>query len=309
MTTALQTRAASDVRSLRTIVVATDFSASARAAVAWAERLARQHGATLVLVHALRHEPPPASEFERSPSQYRDESRGSAQSRLEGEAERAHANGVTVECELGCGPASDVVLAAAERRGADVLVAGTRGRTEWKRVLLGSTAARLVATAHCPVLSVHATHTDPRPVRTVLVPTDFSDDATLAADAARRILGSGADDRRIVLLHAYHVSYEARCLPAPVLDDALAAADATARRMIAERAAALRHTGIQVDAITRDADPFDAIVEHADAVHADLIAMGTQGLSGLNRLLLGSTAERVVAAAPCPVLTVRRAVA
>jgi len=39
--------------------------------------------------------------------------------------------------------------------------------------------------------------------------------------------------------------------------------------------------------------------------HADMIVMGTQGRAGLERLLLGSVAERVIRQAPCPVLTVR----
>ena len=39
---------------------------------------------------------------------------------------------------------------------------------------------------------------------------------------------------------------------------------------------------------------------------ADLIAMGTRGLSGLRHLLMGSTAERAVEHAPCPVMTIRR---
>jgi nucleotide-binding universal stress UspA family protein len=77
----------------------------------------------------------------------------------------------------------------------------------------------------------------------------------------------------------------------------------------------------------REGDPPAAILDQAGSVGADLIAMmgltdagngpmgrppcrlliamGTEGLSGLNRLLLGSTAERVIASAPCPVLTVR----
>ena len=41
-------------------------------------------------------------------------------------------------------------------------------------------------------------------------------------------------------------------------------------------------------------------------MHADVIAMGTHGRSGVSRMLLGSTAERVLATATCPVLTVRR---
>jgi nucleotide-binding universal stress UspA family protein len=110
----------------------------------------------------------------------------------------------------------------------------------------------------------------------------------------------------LVLLHAYHVPYEATYLPAPLLPDAISEADARVKRMIEESAAKLRKIGIRVDTITYEGDPPAAILDHAESVGADLIAMGTEGLSGLNRLLLGSTAERVVASAPCPVLTVRR---
>lgn len=51
--------------------------------------------------------------------------------------------------------------------------------------------------------------------------------------------------------------------------------------------------------------PADVIVDHARAVKADLIVMGSLGRTGLERLLVGSVAERVVRLAPCPVLVVR----
>jgi nucleotide-binding universal stress UspA family protein len=290
------------------IIVATDFSANARAALAWAEELARQHDAALVLVHAARPEPPTAPEFVPWPQKYGDEIRTRVKSQLDREAEKARRSGVTVDCELVLGAAVDVVIAAAERRGADLIVAGTRGRTGWKRLLLGSTAARLIRKAACPVLTVHPTDAgSPRPVRTVLVPTDFSEDAGLAAEAATRILGAPRADRRLVLLHAYHVPYEARYLPARILMDAISAADAQVTRMIQELAAKLRYTGMAVDTVACEGDAAQSILDQAMSVGADLIAMGTHGLSGTDRLLLGSTAERVVASAPCPVLTVRRA--
>jgi len=52
--------------------------------------------------------------------------------------------------------------------------------------------------------------------------------------------------------------------------------------------------------------PFEEIVRVAQEEHVDMIVMGTHGRSGLNRVLLGSVAERVVRLAPCPVLTVRQ---
>jgi nucleotide-binding universal stress UspA family protein len=156
------------------------------------------------------------------------------------------------------------------------------------------------------VLTVGADAGVPRPLRTVLVATDFSEDAALAADAATRIVGGPRADRRMVLLHAYHVPYEATYCPAPVLSDAIAAADARVTRMIHELAAKLRDTGFAVDTVTCEGDPPEAILDHARSLGADLVAMGTHGRSGTDRLLLGSTAERVVASAPCPVVTVRR---
>ena len=54
-----------------------------------------------------------------------------------------------------------------------------------------------------------------------------------------------------------------------------------------------------------DDDPRDAILAAAEAVHADLIVMGTHGRRGLSRLVLGSVAEDVVRRAPCPVLAIR----
>ena len=291
---------------LRTIVAATDFSENAEIALAWAEQLARQHRATLILVHASGFEPVAAPEYVPLP-EHSDRVRASAKMQLEREVEKAQKGGVTVDCELGFGPAFEVVIAAAQRYDADVIVAGTRGHTGWKRLFLGSTAARLVRQAQCPVLTVQQSDAGPpRPIRTVLVATDFSEDAGLATEAATRILGATGAERRIVLLHAYRVPFEASYLPGPILADAISAADVEVKQTIERLAAKLRDTGLNVDTVICEGYPPDKIVEQARSIRADLISMGTHGRSGVNRLFLGSTAERVLGSAPCPVLTVRR---
>jgi nucleotide-binding universal stress UspA family protein len=53
--------------------------------------------------------------------------------------------------------------------------------------------------------------------------------------------------------------------------------------------------------------PFRQIIRYAGEHHVDLIVMGTQGLTGLDRLIMGSTAERIVRTAPCPVVSIRAA--
>jgi nucleotide-binding universal stress UspA family protein len=66
-----------------------------------------------------------------------------------------------------------------------------------------------------------------------------------------------------------------------------------------------RRAGVRAQGLLVEGPPADRIVRAARSRRADLIVMGTHGRGGLARLFLGSVAERVVATAPCPVLTVR----
>jgi nucleotide-binding universal stress UspA family protein len=67
----------------------------------------------------------------------------------------------------------------------------------------------------------------------------------------------------------------------------------------------LRGKGLTVDIDTPEGDPADEIVERAQALGVSLILMTTHGRSGLGRLVFGSTAEKVLRHARCPVLLVR----
>ncbi len=63
--------------------------------------------------------------------------------------------------------------------------------------------------------------------------------------------------------------------------------------------------GVSVERHLLKGDPADEILRLARLSQCDLIVMGTHGLTGLDRLLMGSVAERVLRKAPCPVLTVK----
>ena len=64
--------------------------------------------------------------------------------------------------------------------------------------------------------------------------------------------------------------------------------------------------GMKVVTLLAEGEPAEQIVKAARSTRADLVVVGTHGRSGFSRLFLGSVAERVVATAPCPVVTVRK---
>jgi nucleotide-binding universal stress UspA family protein len=94
-------------------------------------------------------------------------------------------------------------------------------------------------------------------------------------------------------------------VPARVWDDAQRHARAYAQKQIDKLVARARGAGIRANGVLLEGVPADRIVREARSKHADLIVMGTHGRSGLAKFVLGSVAERVVAMADCPVLTVR----
>ena len=293
-------------RTLRTIAIATDFSENAMAAFAWALEIARQQRSELVVVHALLPATPPAPEFVQMPERYYRDVRDEARARLEALMAEVRPAGLSISVELVVGATAPGILAASGKRHAELLVVGTRGLTGWKRIVLGSTAAQVVRDAQLPVLTVHpADGRRASAPRTILVPTDFSSDAWLATETALRLL-SPAEAGRLVLLHAYRLpgGTSARH-DAHDASDAIAESERAARGAVDALAKSFVRPNLVVETVVAEGLPAQLVVEHATRLDADLVAMGTHGRSALERLWIGSTAERVIASAPCPVLTVR----
>ncbi len=292
---------------LQRLLVATDFSDTARSGLDWAVEVAKTHGATIDLVHALLV-PNRATDFVPSPPDFSESLQEAAADRLTEVTEEVRQTGVSINSELRLGVPSQVILQAATDLESDLVVVGTRGLAGLKHLLLGSTAERVVQHSPCPVLTVHPGDIDQhREIRTILIPTDFSEDAVAIHDAALTLVGHLKEEAKIVLLHVYHLPYEYTAYGAiPTSLDYFKDVEGAAEDRLSKLAAPLRDQGVGVDTLAREGYPPEVIVDEAEIAKADLIAMGTHGRSGLAHLLLGSTAERVVQHARCPVLTVRR---
>ncbi len=146
------------------------------------------------------------------------------------------------------------------------------------------------------------------PYKNILVPTDFSAHAELALETALEF--SKALDAKVHLVHAYFLDVP----PSYVAGGATAYFDPQAiLEPIRERSVELIEEltknasarGFDVSAHVVMGRASQVILDEVRRIPADMIVMGTRGLTGLKHALLGSTAERVVRMAPCPVVTVK----
>ncbi|MDP6941674.1 MAG: universal stress protein [Planctomycetota bacterium] len=147
------------------VLLATDFSEHARAAYPWAAEMARKSDGTVVLVHAFEDDlvaaAPALSGYVQTEAldlgQYRDEFRRGSAAALAAAAVEIEALHSQVETHLleGGGRPWQTIVAAATEHDCGVIVLSTHGRGGLAHILIGSTAEKIVRTAHCPVLTVH----------------------------------------------------------------------------------------------------------------------------------------------------------
>lgn len=150
---------------------------------------------------------------------------------------------------------------------------------------------------------------DPAPgefrLRRILIPLDFSAHSSKALPLATRL--AREFEASLVLLHVTEpVAYPTDFGYAPAATDGLQESfQRDAQERLDTLAAELRSAGFSVETALRVGRPFQEISTAASELRADMIVVTTHGYTGLTHVLLGSTAERVVRHAPCPVLVFR----
>ena len=295
---------------LQSVVAATDLSDNAATALRWAAAIAGDHRAHLHILNASNLAGWATDYLEidaQIPSQIQD----ATHQKLEETASPLRQLGLTVTCEVRAGEPCEVILNTAEGRQADLIVVGARGQRGLDYLLLGSTAQRVVQRANCPVLTVHPQDAEKeRPIRRILVATDFSAEADSALLASLDLSSAVSTDTQVILLHAFLVPYDLLSTDGYVSSSSglqqWQTAQVEVEQRLESRARSLREAGYGVETIGLEGYPPEVIIDKARQSVVDLIAMGTHGRTGLKHVLLGSTAERVIHRAPCPVLTVRR---
>ncbi len=283
-------------------IAATDFSESgdraAELAVVWAGRL----GAELVGAHAapeLGDATPPSAQ----PliAQNVEADRREAGERLDPWAEAARAAGISVEVRLVPTPAWKGIVELARSTRADCIVVGTHGASGVHRSLLGSTAERIVRHAPCSVLAVRGETSAAIPERIIL-----GEDLLSVSESARaRAIELAREfEARIDVVHAVdlgtpYLSALELTLPRQVLESVTDEARQRLDQLAAE------NRDVAIENVVVDDKPAQALCDRAERTRAGLVVLGSHGLGGVARLVLGSVAEQVVRHAPCSVLVVR----
>ncbi|HET7746646.1 MAG TPA: universal stress protein [Vicinamibacteria bacterium] len=274
----------------RSILCPTDLSPAAAHATSHAVALAAALGGRVTLYHAvemLDHRYPHWN-FEESAASWRQAEREATRA-LEQYA-LAH-SGVQVAVER----VSSVPLAIVEmvmRQRPDLLVVGTRGRSGLRHLFLGSVAEDIVRAVNVPTICVR----EPAvvPYRRILVTTDFSPASARAFPVAGRL--AELFGAAILAVHVAPPQATAAALgfpvPAPVTEASLWS---FLKPSFPDTAVTPHvHTGRVAE----------RIVQVAEVEGADLIVMSTRGHDSLSDSIVGSTTERVLRHAACPVLVV-----
>ena len=211
------------------------------------------------------------------------------QSKLDRISAEAEAAGVRCHTHAIHGRAVDEeIVALADQVQADLIIMGRRGRRGLARLMLGHATAQVIGQAHCSVLVVpRAAHIEARQL-------------VLATDGSRHADAAAVTTARLARVCDAGVSVVSVTTPSHGPERRTEARQAVDR--VVEH---LRGQGTEVEGLVQEGVPAEVITGLARERNADLIVTGSQGRSGLERVLIGSVSERILNETPCAVLVVK----
>lgn len=270
------------VSGLRTILLATDGTEYSEGAVRETINFAKQCSTKIYAISVVES----MTDYEGFSAQQAEESfESKAREALEKLKARAEKEGAVCEIIIASGEPYKCIVDAAEAKNVDMIVVGRRGAKGLTKLLLGEVAAKVIGYSSRKVLVV------PRAAnisyQNILVATDGSSNSEAAVIAAIEI--AKQCDSKVIALSSIRTIYEQENATANV-----------------NKAVDLgKKEGVVVEGLTPMGRSYEAIVEAAGGRGVDLIVLGTYGKTGLTRMLMGSSTERVIGLAGCAVMVVK----
>jgi nucleotide-binding universal stress UspA family protein len=274
-----------------------DFVPESHTALRYATALAAAHQAKLKLLHVVA--PLISNAY---PSLVDVVDAGSIKEKFERQLEdvtaKVRAERIEVESEVTLGHVAHEIEKSIRNYEPELVVLGTHGRRGLERWFMGSTTERLLRRSPVPLLTVpDATERwgAGSRLKRILVTTDFSEGTADALDYAFAV--ARENDAHVTFLHVVNLpaafSFADGALSLTKIEDELS-------KLISSKNRRWDHFETKVDR----GIPYEVILNTLETGQIDLLVMNIHGKGMLERALLGSTAERVVRAAQCPVMMI-----
>ncbi len=285
----------------KSIVVGYDESLSSKAALKEVSLRVKAGTGKIYLVHAVYFD---QEEFAVLPSQIEKRLELGTHVCLEAKKNLQAEYGLNgnVESIICEGEPPEVIVDVAQGKKADLIALGTYGRKGLKRLLMGSVTSQVVLNSPCDVLVVKKPCADcVGSYHSLLVPFDGSESSKKALGRACDLSKSdGSEISVLYVIPRYEEMmdfFKTETIKKSLYQEAEKIVDG-AKKLAAKQ-------GVQIKAVVQEGHAGDKIVEIADTMKHDLIVVGTHGWRGMNKAIMGSTAERIIAYASCPILIAR----
>jgi|SRR3972149_688108 len=265
------------------LMIATDGSKYSESAMREAINLAKICSSNLIAVSVVKTN----LEFDSVLPQFVEKAEQEAIKHLESVKAQATKEGVNCLTIVSRSeePYQDIVHHASKNN-VDMIIMGTHGKTELKRLMMGSVTAKVIGHAPCKILVLPLNARVE--CKNVLIATDGSKYSEAAASEALGI---------------------AKRCGSSLIVISVASSDAEialAKDNVNKVAEAAEKEGIKTAPVVTTGKPYEAIIETSKQKKADFIVVGSHGRTGLARLLMGSVTERVIGHAESAVLVVRK---
>ncbi|MBX2812485.1 MAG: universal stress protein [Myxococcales bacterium] len=292
---------------MNTVVIGTDFSAYAKSALdVVRDFAARWHIQRIHLVAVIEPITWASASTASAGVDLSAMAMEAARRRLDGLRFDVSGVNVTRDVRLGS-PARELALAASEQ-GANLVVTGTHGRTGIERAALGSVSSDLIRVSNVPVLVVpaHGLSSSSK-LSQVLAAVDLSEVSREVISYAGQ-LAAIEESGSVTVLSLFESpiieTASDEVLPHFPSQEETTAMEADYRQQVAQLVDAVDLSVPVNIEVLRKAPPAQVILDVASLTKADLIVLGTSGRNAWHRMIVGSTATRVLNEATCPILIV-----
>lgn len=198
----------------------------------------------------------------------------------------------------------------ARRQQADLIVVARRGLGTVERFFTGSVSASLARESPVPLLLVPAsegTYSPTERLRRAVLPTDFSEESQAGLRAGIEICRELQAEAFVTHSIAGWDVFPGGNPDLPFFNESLQELYSELRQRLDREIQELCPESVRARALLVDGDPAEGVLKAVADTHAQLLVLSSHGRTGLNRLLMGSTAEKLIQKSPAPVLLWRRA--